>query len=114
MKPYLLIASLLVVCLFAGCADASNIPPNQSSAQQMSTATAVIERVTAKGYPGPQPAAALSREFPTAYPAPKTTPPATQPPTIHPLTPVPPAGWPTDEPWPPSTATPAPSLIAPT
>lgn len=113
-KPYLLFASLLVVCLCAGCADAYPIQPNPSSTQQMSTGTAVVGRVTAEAYPGPQPTAASSHEFPTAYPAPKTIPPANQAPTVHPLTPVPPLGWPTDEPWPPSTSTPAPSLIAPT
>lgn len=58
------------------------------------------------GYPPPE----ITQEITQTYGIPTVT--FTIQPTVNPLTPVPPEGWPTDEPWPPLTPTPEP-LITP-
>lgn len=54
------------------------------------------------GYPPPE----ITQEITPTYEIPTVT--FTIQPTVNPLTPVPPEGWPTDEPWPPLTSTPEP------
>lgn len=56
------------------------------------------------GYPPPE----ITQEITSTYEIPTVT--FTIRPTVNPLTPVPPEGWPTDQPWPPLTSTPEPII----